>query len=257
MVIVVNKLSNSVTQSSFLPRRVDWIGESDRQSVGMGGATSPAFDVGLCRRVHRQVRAKAPQRKCAFSYLARFWTAAILRAPISLTHALEDARLGKEGLFPRVRASSEAFFEKCRDMSWKFFLALYQGFTESIWEEAPKVYARSLGKVWERFPAIVAVHGSKCDAIRKRLKLLWNEKGVVLPGCMTAFYDLAREVTRPVLFSSDAAQHRPISRRFWANIETLSAASGGFIPRGDDGSRWLMLKVSKTSENYLSGKVSK
>ena len=163
--------------------------------------------VGLCRRVHRQVRTKERQRKWTLYYLARFWTAVILRAPVSLTHALEDARLGKEGLFPRVRASSEAFFEKCRDMSWEFFLALYHGFTESIWEEAPKVYARWLGKVWERFPAIVAVDGSKCDAIRKRLKLLWNEKGVVLPGCITAFYDLARGITRAVLFSPDAAQH--------------------------------------------------
>ena len=162
---------------------------------------------GLCRRVHGQVRTKERQRKWTLYYLARFWTAVILRAPVSLTHALEDARLGQDGLFPRVRASSEAFFEKCRDMSWEFFLVLYQGFTESIWEEAPKRYARSLGKVWQRFPAIVAVDGSKCDAIRKRLKLLWNEKGVVLPGCITAFYDLARGITRTVLFSPDAAQH--------------------------------------------------
>ena len=163
--------------------------------------------VGLCRRVHRQVRTKERQRKWTLYYLARFWTAVILRAPASLTQALEDARLGKDGLFPRVRATSEAFFEKCRDMTWQFFLALYQGFTVSIWEEAPKVYAQSLGKVWERFPAIVAVDGSKCDAIRRRLKLLWNEKGVVLPGCLTAFYDLARGITRTVLFSPDAAQH--------------------------------------------------
>lgn len=163
--------------------------------------------VGLCRRVHRQTRKKERQRKWTLYYLARFWIAVILRAPASLTQALEDSPLGKDGLFPRVRATSEAFFQKCRDLSWEFFLALYQGFTESIWGEAPRVYAQSLGKVWERFPAIVAVDGSKCDAIRKRLKLLWNEKGVVLPGCITAFYDLARGITRTVLFSPDAAQH--------------------------------------------------
>jgi len=162
---------------------------------------------GLCRGVHRKVRSKERQREWTLYALARFWTAVILRAPQSLTQALKDAKVGKDGLFPRVRTTPEAFFEKCRDLTPQFFQSLYEGFTHNLWPEAPEIWSRSLGPVWKRFPAIVAVDGSKCDAIGHRLKLLWNEKGVVLPGCILAFYELARGITRAVQFCADAAAH--------------------------------------------------
>lgn len=137
----------------------------------------------------------------------KFWTAVILRAPKSLTQALIDASSGGDQLIPHVSASPEAFFEKCRDMRRPFFAKLYEGFTQSILSDAPKIYGRSLCSLQERFPEIWIVDGSKLDAIRHRLKLLWDEKGVVLPGCLTVFYDLFRGISREVLFCPDAAEH--------------------------------------------------
>jgi len=196
--------------------------------LGMVELIHQHLTAGLCRRVHRKVRSKERQKKWTLYYLARFWTAVILRAPTSLTQALEDGRQGKDGLFPQVKATSEAFFEKCRDLSWTFFYKLYLGFTESLLPKAPKVYGRSLGAVWERFPEIFLVDGSKCDAIRHRLKLLWNQKGVVLPGCLTAFYDLGRGITRHLVFCPDAAAHE-LPRA----IEILSQLPAGALVVGD------------------------
>ena len=39
----------------------------------------------------------------------------------------------------------------------------------------------------------------------KRLKLLWNVRAQVLPGCLTAFYDLYRGIIRHLAFDPDAA----------------------------------------------------
>jgi hypothetical protein len=166
----------------------------------------------LFRRVHKDVRSKEQQLQWTLHYLVQFWTAVILRAPVSLTQALNDARglVGdkvRKDLYPPVEASPEAFFEKCRDLKWEFFHAVYEGFTESILPEAPRTYGTALGKIFEHFPDIFIIDGSKCDAIRHRLKLLWKEKSVVLPGAVTAIYDLARGITRHLLFSVDAAAH--------------------------------------------------
>jgi IS4 transposase len=49
--------------------------------------------------------------------------------------------------------------------------------------------------------------GSRCDAIRRRLKLLWREKSVVLPGHISALYDLGKGICRQVMFSPNAAEH--------------------------------------------------
>src|SRR5437867_10006576 len=38
-----------------------------------------------------------------------------------------------------------------------------------------------------------------------RLKILWEEKAAVLPGCILAVYDLFRGITRQVWFDADAA----------------------------------------------------
>lgn len=164
--------------------------------------------IGLCQRVHREIREKERQRELTLYYLVQFWTAVILRAPASLTAALLGAR-GKmrDTIYPRIQTSTEAFFEKCRDLKWQFFKALYEGFTESILPEAPRNYGSVLGDILKRFPEIFVIDGSKLDAIRRRLKLLWKEKSVVLPGSVVAFYDLGRGITRQLLFSADAAAH--------------------------------------------------
>ena len=181
-----------------------------RQAVDLVGLVELIYrhiTAGLCRRVHRAVRTEERQRKWTLYYLVRFWTAVTLRAPVSLSQALAYSKTGKDGVYPKVPATDEAFFEKCRDLSWHFFHALYQGFTESILPEAPKAYGQELGGIWERFPHILVVDGSKCDAIRHRLKLLWHEKAVVLPGCLSALYDVGKGICRQVIFSPDAAEH--------------------------------------------------
>ena len=162
---------------------------------------------GLCHDVYCAIRSRERQRQWTLEHLAQFWMAVTLRAPRSLSQALAFSQTGKDGVYPKVAATAEAFFEKCRDLRWQFFHALYQGFTASILPEAPKVYGQALGSIWERFPHIMVVDGSKCDAIRHRLKLLWNEKGVVLPGCVSALYDVGKGICRHLLFSPAAAEH--------------------------------------------------
>ena len=43
------------------------------------------------------------------------------------------------------------------------------------------------------------------DAVVKRLKLLWDMRAQVLPGSLTAFYDLSRGIVRHRAFNADAA----------------------------------------------------
>jgi len=161
----------------------------------------------LCNGVFKRTRSKERERKWTLFALSRFWTAVIIRAPQSLTQALAEAVNGKDRLMPKVGASPEAFFKKAKNTQWTFFHRLYQAFIQSILPDAPKVYGAALGSLWERFPEIWIVDGSKLDAIAKRLKILWKEKGVILPGCLTAFYDLSRGITRELIFSQDAAAH--------------------------------------------------
>ncbi|HLP80817.1 MAG TPA: transposase, partial [Nitrosomonas sp.] len=166
----------------------------------------------LFSRVHTDVRNKERQRQWTLKYLVQFWTAVVLRAPVSLTQALNDARglvtdKVRDTFYPPVESTNEAFFEKCRNLKWQFFHAIYEGFTESILPEAPKNYGSALKHIFERFPDVFVIDGSKCDAIRHRLKLLWKEKSVVLPGAVTAVYDLAHGITRHLVFSADAASH--------------------------------------------------
>lgn len=162
----------------------------------------------LCRSVYKRERTQERDRKWTFWYMVKFWTAVVLRAPESLSQALaETTGSAKDRLWPQVQASPEAFFQKCRNFRWEFFFKLYQAFTRRILPEAPRAYAQTLGPLWERFPEIRILDGSRCDQIAHRLKILWKEKGVILPGCLTAVYDLARGITTNLIFSPDAAQH--------------------------------------------------
>ena len=47
--------------------------------------------------------------------------------------------------------------------------------------------------------------GSRLAAIARRLKLLWDERAVVLPGCLLGVYDLGRGLCRALVFDADAA----------------------------------------------------
>ncbi|MBI3300459.1 MAG: transposase [Deltaproteobacteria bacterium] len=72
----------------------------------------------------------------------------------------------------------------------------------------------------KRFPDVLIVDGSRLDAIGHRLKLLRHDPAVVLPGCLTVFYDLFRGITRQVLFFPHAAA--PELPRAQAGLKSLT-----------------------------------
>src|SRR2546430_7914039 len=85
----------------------------------------------LCRTVFGAVRKTERQRVWTLEALIRFWTAVVLRAPKALSQALVDSLEGRDPTFPRIEASPEAFFQRCRDLRPAFFAEVFQRFTRS------------------------------------------------------------------------------------------------------------------------------
>jgi hypothetical protein len=107
--------------------------------------------------------------------------AVILRAPKALSQALADGLEQRDPLFPWVPATPEAFFQSCRDLRPAFFAEVFERFTATL---LPAVPARYAAEVQARFPALVVFDGSRLAALAWRLKLLWDEPAVALPGCL-------------------------------------------------------------------------
>jgi len=159
----------------------------------------------LCQAAFRRVRITERQRVWTLHALVQFWTAVILRAPQALSQALADAVADREPLFPRIHASPEAFFQRCRDLRPAFFAEVFQRFTARLLAQVPARYAQPLAPVQARFAAIVVIDGSRLAAIARRLKLLWHERAVILPGALLALYDLGRGLCQALHFAADAA----------------------------------------------------
>lgn len=159
----------------------------------------------LCQTAFRRVRRTERQRRWTLQALVQFWTAVVLRAPKALSQALADSREGRDPLFPRIEASPEAFFQRCRDLRPAFFAEVFRQFTARVLDAAPPRYAADIAAVRDRFAAIVVLDGSRLAAIAHRLKLLWDERAVVLPGCVLGAYDLGRGLCRVLHFDADAA----------------------------------------------------
>lgn len=159
----------------------------------------------LCQVAFGRVRTTERQRKWSLEALVRFWTAVILRAPKALTQALVDSVERRDVLFPQVDASPAAFFQRCRDLRPAFFAEIFRLFTARLLERAARRYATPTAAIQTRFAALVLIDGSRLDAIARRLKILWDERAVVLPGCLLAIYDLGRGLCRALYFSADAA----------------------------------------------------
>ena len=160
----------------------------------------------LCETVFQSTRTTERQRIWSLYALAEFWTAVILRAPQSLQQALEESAAGKNPDWPHVPATPEAFFQRSRDLSWKFFASLYQAFVERIAPLAPASFTQELDSLMERFAGVWIVDGSRLVAIAHRLKILWQIRSPILPGCVTACYDLFRGFAPILHFSPDAAE---------------------------------------------------
>lgn len=160
----------------------------------------------LCAEVFGEVRTTERERQWSLYALARFWLAVVLKAPPSLSNLLQSMRGRQwEGFLPEVSASSESFFMKCKDLSHVFFAEVHRRFIERILPEAPKRFASAVAHLQKKFTDIVVIDGSRLDKVRHRLKILWEEKAAVLPGCILAVYDLFRGITRQVWFDADAA----------------------------------------------------
>ena len=160
----------------------------------------------LCAEVFADVRTAERERKWSLYSLSRFWLSVILEAPPSLSNLLERMRNGEpEGFLPHVSASAESFFTKCKRLSPVFFAQLMARFVEEVLPKAPRVYARDVAYLRERFTGVVVIDGSRLDKMLHRLKILRPEKAVVLPGCILAIYDLFRGFARSVWFDDDAA----------------------------------------------------
>lgn len=159
----------------------------------------------LCRAVFRRVRITERQRKWTLEALVQFWIAVILRAPQALSHALLDTLDQRDPLVPRVQATPEAFFQRCRDLRPAFFAEVFRRFTARLMAHVPERYATALAPVQACFTAIVMIDGSRLAAIAHRLKILHNERAVVLPGCLLGVYDVGRGLCRALYFAADAA----------------------------------------------------
>lgn len=159
----------------------------------------------LCHAEFGRVRTTERQRVWTLAALVQFWTAVILRAPPALSQALVDAVEGRDPLFPRIQATPEAFFQRCQRLRAAFFAAVFQAFTARLVPATPPRFAAELAPLRARFADLLILDGSRLAAIAHRLKLLWDERAVVLPGCLLAVYDLGRGLCRHLHFSPDAA----------------------------------------------------
>lgn len=138
--------------------------------------------------------------------LVDFWAAVILRAPVSLTVALEESQRAGGVSWPVPDTSAEGFFQRCHTLDARFFAEVFRRFVTAVTPEAAPVYAASLAGLRERFAGVWVIDGSRLDAIRHRLKLTWRTRRVILPGALWVAYDLFRGIVQRVEWTADAAQ---------------------------------------------------
>src|SRR5215813_11305307 len=179
----------------------------------------------LCRAVFGAVRKSERQRVWTLEALIQFWTAVVLRAPPALSQALADSLEGRDPTFPRIVASPEAFFQRCRDLRPAFFAEVFQRFTARLLTAVPARYAHEVATVQARFAAIVIFDGSGLAPIAHRLKLLRKERAVMLPGSVLAVYDLGRGLCRH-LWSSAIASTAPQRSSRPCGLRTAGGSSG-------------------------------
>src|SRR5690349_23956234 len=75
----------------------------------------------LCESVWLRERVHERHRSWSLKALVDFWTAVILRAPTSLTAALEESQRAGGVPWPAPDTSAEGFFQRCHTLHWRFF----------------------------------------------------------------------------------------------------------------------------------------
>ena len=127
-----------------------------------------------------------------------------------------------------MAASAESFFEKCKNFSSEFFMALYHRFLDGVLEKAPKRYCQEVHHLQRKFSCVLAIDGSRLDKIAHRLKILWKEEAAILPGCLTAVYDLFRGIAVELWFDADAA-----ASEFTRGIDAVETLASETLLLGD------------------------
>jgi hypothetical protein len=161
----------------------------------------------LCAEVFARVREKERQREWSLHALAWFWMSVTLRAPKALSHALGESRRGGDSMLPAVEASSEAFFEKCKDLRPDFFSELFAALGPRLREQACSNYAAPMAHLKRHFAQIWVMDGSQLDQVARKLKITWKVNGAILPGRIMALYDLFRGINQALVFEPDAARN--------------------------------------------------
>jgi len=159
----------------------------------------------LCQTVFQQTRPTERERRWSLAALASFWTAVILRAPQSLAQAMEEAATGNGAGGPRVPATPEAFFERGQTLHWRCLATRYEALVAPGLPQATPSSAAPLHPLRERCMEVWSVDGARWEAVAHRRKLRREVRARVLPGCVTAFYDVSRGITRRLDFTPDAA----------------------------------------------------
>lgn len=184
----------------------------------------------MCESVFCKLRTRERARTWTLELMARFWVSVVMGAPDSLREALEEAHGGRGG-FPLVESAPSSFFERAQGMRWEFFQELFERFVESALPECPPDFERELRALLPSFAEIWIVDGSGLDRVARKLKILRRVREVVIPGSVTALYDLFRGVPRALLFHEQLLGGE--SRRLLEAVDkvpkgTLLVADRGF-----------------------------
>jgi hypothetical protein len=157
----------------------------------------------LCDEVWGEVRTNERRRRWFLDSMAKFWVAVVLWAPASLRQALSSGIGRRLGDSP-PDTSEQAFFLRSQGLRVEFFARLFEAFRSRLVAIAPRNFAHSLAPLFERFGAVHVLDGSRLDAVRRRLKMLWRDRRVPLPGMVVALYDLATGTMARLAFDARA-----------------------------------------------------
>ncbi|HLN13182.1 MAG TPA: IS4 family transposase [bacterium] len=160
----------------------------------------------LCNTVFQRVRNRERQRRWSLAALAQFWLTVLLTGPRSLTQALRETGIMFPHLGPAARTSPEAFFQRAERLRPDFFRVLYDEYVAHLVPEARTTYAAAVAGVRERFSEVWILDGTRLDAVAHRLKLTWDVRSPLLPGCLLVCYDLFRGFPRRLSFCADAGR---------------------------------------------------
>lgn len=153
----------------------------------------------VCQAAFARARTRERQRDGSLWALVQFqfWVSVILRAPVSLTQALEEVREGHDSLAAQIDTSPEAFFQRCKGLSPKFFAEVFRVFIARLREQVPPRYARSLHGLRERYADVLLIDGSRLASIlcgqsqRHRDAGVRGGSGVCRVDCRTSLWSNA------------------------------------------------------------------